>query len=485
LIKFFNVYSRELQEFVPIADREVRMYTCGPTVWNYPHIGNYRTFLFEDLLRRYLKFRGYKVTQVMNITDVDDRIIKMCRENKIGLKEFTVPYTKAFFEDLDFLKIERAEYYPKATDHIKEMVTIVQGLLDKGFAYKSDDGSIYFSISKFPNYGKLSGLKLGELKAGARVRQDDYDKNSAQDFALWKARDENDGEIFWETSLGKGRPGWHIECSAMSMKFLGEHFDIHTGGVDNMFPHHENEIAQSEAYTGKKFVNYWLEGEHLLMNYVKMAKRLGNFVTVRELRERGISGIALRYFLLSGQYRTQLSFTEQSLEQAEASIRRINDFVERLQELLDSKRVEGFEKSPGSSSDLVEKLVSKTRRDYVNCLDNDLDTPRALAAVFEFISQGNKFLGADQVKQNDAKAMLDFMLKDFDSVFAVVGRIADVDASLSDEVKKLLEDRVVARREKNWKLADEIREKLVESGIEVQDTPQGQRWRKTLSRARA
>jgi cysteinyl-tRNA synthetase len=478
-LKFFNTYGRELEEFVPISDREVKMYTCGPTVWNYPHIGNYRTFVFEDLLRRYLEYRGFKVIQVMNITDVDDRIIKTCKERKIGLKELTTPYEKAFFQDIDFLKIRKADFYPRATDHIKEMVTLVQGLLDKGFAYKSDDGSIYFKISKFPNYGKLSGLKLGELKAGARVNQDDYDKDSAQDFALWKAWDENDGDIFWETSLGKGRPGWHIECSAMSMKYLGEHFDIHTGGVDNIFPHHENEIAQSEGYTGKKFVNYWLEAEHLLMNNVKMAKRLGNFVTVQELRERGVSGLALRLFLLSGQYRTQLNFTDQSLEQAESSVKRINDFVQRLEEEIRKSAFQNESNSTSSkSSDVVEKPVTRTRRAYVSSLDNDLDTPRALAAVFEFITQGNKLLDTNQLRQQDARAMLEFMLNDFDSVFSVIIRATDSESFLSEETKELLEKRAIARKEKNWKLADSIREKLLESGIEVQDTPQGQKWKK-------
>jgi cysteinyl-tRNA synthetase len=482
VIKFFNVYGKELQDFVPISDREVKMYTCGPTVWNYPHIGNYRTFLFEDLLRRYLRYRGYKVTQVMNITDVDDRIIKMCRENKVGLKNFTEPYVKAFSEDLDYLRIERAEFYPRATDHIPEMVILIQGLLDKGFAYKSEDGSIYFRISKFPNYGKLSGLKLGDLKAGARVRQDDYDKASAQDFALWKAWDENDGEIFWDTTLGKGRPGWHIECSAMSMKYLGEHFDIHTGGIDNIFPHHENEIAQSEAYTGKRFVNYWLEAEHLLMNNVKMAKRLGNFVTVHELRLKGVSGVTLRYFLLSAQYRTQLNFTERSLEQAEASVKRINEFVMRLEELLmngKKQQPRDSSKTSTSSSGILEKLIPKTAKDYVSSLDNDLDTPRALATVFEFIAQGNKLLDSNQVSQVEARAMLDFMLKDFDSLFAVVTRPSEAEPSISDEIKKMLEERALARQEKNWKLADSIRAKLLEAGIEVQDTPQGQKWRRT------
>ncbi len=451
------------------------MYTCGPTIWNYPHIGNYRTFLFEDLLRRYLEYRVYKVTQVMNLTDVDDRIIKICKEKNLGLKEFTDPYAKAFFEDLDFLRVKRADYYPKATDHIPEMVKIIEELLAKGFAYKSDDGSIYFKISKFPAYGRLSGLKITELKPGARVRQDDYDKDSAQDFALWKAWDANDGKIYWDTPLGRGRPGWHIECSAMSMKYLGDHFDIHTGGVDNIFPHHENEIAQSEAYTGKKFANYWLEAEHLLILDQKMAKRLGNFITVRQLRDRGVDGAALRFFLLSGQYRTQLNFTDHSLEQAAASVRRINEFVFRLRELLESKDIENAgEKSSTSAGN----LVSNTLENYVSALDNDLDTPRALAAVFDFITQGNKLLDSKQVSQADIKAMLDFMLEDFDSVFAVVVRASGSENILSDEVKKMLEEREIARREKNWKLADSLRVKLLDEGIEVQDTPEGQKWRR-------
>ncbi len=445
------------------------MYTCGPTIWNYPHIGNYRTFLFEDLLRRYLQYRGFKVTQIMNLTDVDDRIIKMCREGNLDLRQFTEPYATAFFEDLDYLRVERANLYPRATGHINEMVTIVQGLLDRGYAYKSDDGSIYFKIRKFPNYGKLSGLKLDELKAGARVRQDDYDKDSAQDFALWKAWDENDGKIFWESGLGRGRPGWHIECSAMSMKYLGEHFDIHTGGVDNMFPHHENEIAQSEAYTGKKFVNYWLEAEHLLVNGQKMAKRIGNFITVRELREKGISGTALRFFLLSGQYRTQLNFTEQSLEQGEASVKRINEFVSRLRDIVKSS-----EKGQGFSED-VSKLVEKTREKYVEALDNDLDTPTALAMIFEFITEGNKLLDKGLSNKADARMMLDFMLRDFDSVFALIEKGDDL---IPEEIKELLEERSEARASKNWKQSDSIRSKLLELGYDVQDTPQGQKIRK-------
>lgn len=462
--------GRELQEFHSITSGEVRMYTCGPTVWNYPHIGNYRTFVFEDLLRRFLKYRGYKVTQVMNLTDVDDRIIKICKEQNKDLYEFTGKFASSFFEDIDYLRFERAEFYPRATDHVPDMVKIIKGLVAGGYAYKSEDHSIYYKISRFPAYGKLSGLKVSQLKAGARVRQDDYDKDSAEDFALWKAWDEGDGNVFWDSELGKGRPGWHIECSAMSMRYLGEEFDIHTGGVDNIFPHHENEIAQSETYTGKKFARYWLHSEHLLINDEKMAKRLGNFITVGELRKRGIDGAALRFLLLAAHYRTQLNFTEKALEQAAAAVRRVNEFAAKLEDVVhsDKKLKEGSR---------VEQTVSKTRAAYAEALDNDLDTPKALAVIFEFITQGNKFLDEGASKL-DAEAMRRFLLDDFDSIFAVVDLPSGEESSLPMEVRSWLEEREVARKSKDWKRADALRVKLLESGIEVQDTTLGQKWRR-------
>jgi len=452
------------------------MYTCGPTVWNYPHIGNYRTFLFEDLLRRFLEYRGYKVIQVMNITDVDDRIIKECREHSHDLREFTEKYERAFFEDLDFLGAEKAEYYPRATDNIPEIIQIIEGLLRKRIAYKSEDGSIYYSISKFPSYGKLSGIKPSELKAGARVSQDDYSKDSVEDFALWKAWDEKDGKIFWESSLGRGRPGWHIECSAMSMKFLGEEFDIHTGGVDLIFPHHENEIAQSEGFTGKKFANYWLHSEHLLINEQKMAKRLGNFITIREIRGRGIDGQTLRFFLLSGHYRAQVNFSEKSIDQAAASVKRINEFVSRLEETRSKSQ------SSGQHSDLdlqVLKLVEETRRGYVEALENDLDSPSALAKVFEFITEANRLLDKGQISFRAAVAMHEFINKDFNTIFGVIlGHTSPSD--LDEEEVTLLKEREEARKRKDWSEADSIRNKLSDMGIEVQDTPEGQRWRRRI-----
>jgi len=475
MIRFTNTLGHKVEEFKAIHEGEVRMYTCGPTVWNYPHIGNYRTFLFEDLLRRVLEYIGFKVTQVMNLTDVDDRIIKICKENNYDLNEFTEKYANAFFDDLNFLGIRRAEFYPRATENIPEMVTIIEGLMRKGIAYRSEDGSIYYSIAKFPSYGQLSGIKKDELKAGARVRQDDYSKDSAEDFALWKAWDEQDGKIYWDTSLGRGRPGWHIECSAMSMKYLGEQFDIHTGGVDNIFPHHENEIAQSEGFTGKKFVNYWLHSEHLLVNEAKMAKRLGNFVTVPEIRERGIDGKTLRFLLLSGHYRAQLNFTEKSLEQAASSVKRINEFVNRLKETLASGA-----SNNGTMESPIMELVELTRKNYVVALENDLETPQALATVFEFINQGNRFLDLGASSYYGIRSMLDFMTKDFDVIFGAIYD-AQSESAMSEQQSKWLAEREVARASKDWPKSDELRNRLLESGIEVQDTPQGQKWRRVKS----
>ena len=472
MIRFYNTLGRRLEKFEALKNMQVGMYTCGPTVWNYPHIGKYRTFLFEDLLRRFLKYRGYKVTQVMNLTDVDDRIIKVCKEKSLDISEFTEKYAKSFFEDLEFLRIERAEFYPRATHHIPEMVKIIEGLLKNGFAYKSEEGSIYFSISKFPRYGMLSGLEIKELKAGARVRQDDYSKDSAQDFALWKAWDENDGNIFWETSLGKGRPGWHIECSAMSMKYLGEEFDIHTGGVDNIFPHHENEIAQSEAYTGKRFARYWLHSEHLLVNEAKMAKRLGNFITINELKNQGVDGETVRFLLLSGHYRAQLNFTEKSIEQAASSVKRITEFVRRLE---DSKKIVAGK--IGDNDGQVREYVKRTRFKYIEALENDLDAPTALAVVFEFISEGNRNLDQNMAGSDGIDSMLHFMHQDFDTVFAVVQRSLKKE-DLAPVIAAMLKEREEARTSKDWAKSDSLRKKLLEIGIEVQDTPQGQKWRR-------
>ncbi len=335
-LKLYNTESREKEELAPLDGRAIRMYTCGPTVYNFAHIGNFRTYVFEDLLRRTIEFFGFSISQAMNLTDVEDKTIKGALDKKISLDAFTQPYKDAFFEDLNTLGIKRVEHYPQATDYISEMITIISTLIEKGTAYKGHDGSIYFSIAKFPSYGRLSHLHLNELQAGAskRVATDEYDKENISDFVLWKAYDAaRDGEIFWESPFGKGRPGWHIECSAMAMKLLGESIDIHVGGVDNMFPHHENEIAQSEAYSSKRFVKHWLHSEHLLVDHKKMSKSLGNFYTLRDLLAKGYTGRQVRYMLLQTHYRTQLNFTFAGLDGAAAALVRLSDFIKRLQDI--------------------------------------------------------------------------------------------------------------------------------------------------------
>lgn len=345
-LKLYNTESREKEEVAPLDGKTVRMYTCGPTVYNFAHIGNFRTYVFEDLLRRTLKYFGYDVKQVMNITDIDDKTLKGAIEKQISLEAFTEPFTKAFFEDLQTLNIEKVEHYPAATHFIPEMITIIQSLMEKGIAYRGNDGSIYFAINRFPSYGRLSHLHLNDLQAGAsnRVSQDEYDKESVSDFVLWKAYEPTrDGSIYWESPFGKGRPGWHIECSAMAMKLLGESIDIHVGGVDNMFPHHENEIAQSEAYSCCRFVKHWLHAEHLLVDHKKMSKSLGNFFTLRDLLQKGYTGLQVRYMLMQTHYRTQLNFTLTGLDGARATLERLSDFIARLRDIRREKMIKALD----------------------------------------------------------------------------------------------------------------------------------------------
>ncbi len=443
---------------------KVRMYTCGPTVYDFPHIGNYRTFLFEDLLRRYLKYKGFQVIQVMNLTDIDDKIIKGSQAEGISLGEFTDQYKKVFFEDLKTLKAEPAEVYPEATKHIPEMVDLIKRLLEKKHAYEMD-GSIYFKISSFPEYGKLSKMDLAELKVGVRIKADEYEKEQVSDFALWKAWDEKDGDIFWETEVGKGRPGWHIECSAMSMKYLGEHFDIHTGGVDNIFPHHENEIAQSQAATGKKFVNYWLHAEHLLVDNKRMAKRYGNFYTLRDLLSQGWYPMAIRYLLLSTYYRQQLNFTVEGLEAAKNSLQRIYDFSDELKNIVK----EG--KNPQA-----EKLVSFAKEKFEAGLDDDLNVSVALAAIFDLIYEVNKLLRENKLYKTDAQ----LVLNQIDSFDKVLGYLKKAEESLDEKASRLVEEREKARLEKNWGRADQIRKQLLEVGIILEDTASGTKWKKKI-----
>ncbi|HOO14763.1 MAG TPA: cysteine--tRNA ligase, partial [Candidatus Marinimicrobia bacterium] len=444
-IYFYNTLSRQKEEFRPIEEGVVRLYTCGPTVYNFAHIGNYRAFVFEDLLRRFLKFKGFRVIQVMNITDVDDKIITAANREGVSIREFTEPFRQAFMEDLTTLGIEPAEYYPRATEHINEMVALIETLLKKGVAYRSEDGSIYFKVSEFPRYGQLANLNVTEMRRGDRVANDSYEKEEIRDFALWKAWKPEDGAVFWETSLGKGRPGWHIECSAMSMKYLGRHFDIHTGGVDNIFPHHENEIAQSEAATGEKFVNYWMHCEFLLVNDEKMSKSIGNIIYLRDLVKKGYNPTAIRLTLLGTHYRQKLNFSFEKLEESGKIITRLRDF---------KKSLEG--EFPTGNAGAME-IVEKGEADFGSALDDDLNISNALAAVFKLLHEINLYRQKTPLTQADVE-LIRQSLKRIDSVLNILPEPLDM---LSEEERKLIDARNQARRERNWAEADRLRNLLL------------------------
>lgn len=462
-IKLFNTLTREKEAFIPLEPGKVGLYTCGPTVYDYAHIGNFRAFVFEDLLKRWMEYKGLKVTHVMNLTDVDDKTINESQKEEKPLKEYTNFYANAFFEDIKVLNIKPAHIYPRATNNIQEMVTIIKILLQKNVAYKGEDGSIYFAISKFPDYGKLSHIKTAELKAGARVKQDEYAKEEAQDFALWKAYVPEDGEVYWETELGKGRPGWHIECSAMSMKYLGETFDIHCGGVDNMFPHHENEIAQSEAATGKPFVRYWLHNEHLLVEGKKMAKRLGNFYTLRDLLKKGLTPLAIRFLLLSTHYRQQFNFTFEGLEAANGAIERIINLQRRLQDAQGKKE-----------NKTLTQLSEKFQTCFSGAMDDDLNISVALASLFEFVREVNNLLDENAINKDEAKKIIQ-LIKEVDRVLGVLPKPKE--EILPKEAEQLIKRREQARKDKDWKTADAIRIELRAMGVIIEDTLQGIRWR--------
>ncbi len=463
-LQFYNTMTRQKEEFKPIEDRHVRMYTCGPTVYNFVHIGNLRTFLFEDVLRRYLKYKGYKVTHVMNLTDVDDKTIKGSQERQIPLAEYTDIYKKAFFDDIDALNVERAEYYPAATEHIPEMVALVGKLVEKGIAYQSG-GDYYYKISAFPEYGKLSHMKLEGLKAGARVASDEYEKEQVSDFAVWKGWDEADGDVYWETELGKGRPGWHIECSAMSMKYLGEHFDIHTGAVDNIFPHHENEIAQSEAATGKPFVNYWLHALHLIVEGRKMAKSFGNFFTLRDLLDKGYAPLAIRYLLISTHYRQQLNFTFDGLDAARNGLERYLDFIANLADVRGD--------TDGGEADT---FIKQAKEAFEAALDDDLNMSQALGVVFDFIRDINRLKADGKLSKAEAARALE-TINGFDSVFGFQKKEKE---SLDADVEAKIEARENARKNRQWAEADRIRDELLADGIILEDTPGGTKWKRKL-----
>jgi cysteinyl-tRNA synthetase len=471
-LKLYDTETREKKEISPSDGKTIQMYTCGPTVYNFAHIGNFRTYVFEDLLRRVIKFFGFSIEQVMNLTDIDDKTIKGALEKKISLDAFTQPYKEAFFEDLKALGIERVEHYPQATDYISEMTAIIQVLIEKGIAYRSHEGSIYFAIAKFPSYGRLSHLHLNELKAGAseRVAADEYDKENVSDFVLWKAYDPlRDGEIFWESSLGKGRPGWHIECSAMAMKLLGESIDIHVGGVDNMFPHHENEIAQCEAYSSHHFVKHWLHAEHLLVDHKKMSKSLGNFYTLRDLFEKGYTGAAVRYMLMQTHYRTQLNFTFDGLDGAVQTLVRLSDFILRLQDI---RREGTLSKTPG----FVLPILEKTMEQFVASLADDLNISPALAALFDMVRQVNGLCDRGEIGFSEADQVLNF-LTEIDRVLGVLP-LHLKEESIPPELEEALKKRETARAQKNWKMADECRDFIQSRGYLIEDTPYGARLKR-------
>lgn len=450
MLKLYNVLIRKKETFKPVRKDWVGLYTCGPTVYNFAHIGNLRTYIFEDILRRALEYEGYRVRHVMNLTDVDDKIIRDAILAGKNISEFVKPYETAFFEDLQKLNIEHAWKYPKATDHIQEMIKIILCLLKRGLAYK-DGGSIYFDISKFKTYGKLSRIKKRGLKTGTRVDLDEYSKKDIQDFALWK--ETKHGEPSWEAPFGKGRPGWHIECSAMSLKYLESPFDIHTGGVDLIFPHHENEIAQSEGATGKKFVRFFVEGEHLLVNGEKMSKSFGNVFTLRDIETKKISPLAFRYLTLGAHYRSKLNFTWESLEAGQNSLERLSDFIRGLQERRDlySRNYRG--------------LASIVKR-FDSTIFNDLDTPKALAIIWNLISDYNK-----NPQRYDSKEVLKLFYK-FDTVFGLELKKIKPEA-IPSKILALAKKREELRKEKKWKEADRIRAEIEKEGWTVDDTSTG------------
>lgn len=445
MLKLHNTLTKQTEVFTPINPPHVGFYSCGPTVYNYPHIGNYRAYVFADILKRTLMRNGFKVRHIMNITDVDDKTIRDSQKEGVSLTDFTTRYTDIFLREIASLNILPANDYPRATDYINEMVELIEQLIAKGHAYRGDDGSVYYKIDTFPAYGALAGISHDSLKenASGRVKNDEYDKDNPADFALWKAWDESDGDVYWETSLGKGRPGWHIECSAMSIKNLGEHFDIHTGGIDNIFPHHDNEIAQSEGCTGHTFVNYWLHNGWVLVDGKKMAKSAGNFYTLKDVVDKGFSPLAYRYLLLGSHYRTPLNFTWDSLEASQAALSRLNT---RLAELPD-----------GGSRD-----TEYTKR-FDEALNDDLGTPQALALVWELLKDTS-------VNDADKKATI---LSFDDALGLNLGVEEHID--VPEEVQQLVAERETARANKDWTLSDELRTKIEKLGFDVKDTDSGPR----------
>ena len=465
MLRFFNTLSRQVEEFLPLEEGKVRMYLCGPTVWNFAHIGNFRTFIFGDILRRYLKFKGYDVTHVFNLTDVDDRIINEANAKGISINEFTAPFIQYFWEDFDALGNERPEVTPRATDHIAEMIDIIAKLLANERAYESD-GSIYYRISAFPEYGKLSKISFeGNIAGGSdRVDTDKYDKEDARDFALWKLVGPND-QPGWDATFGRGRPGWHIECSAMSMKYLGETFDIHGGGMDLQFPHHENEIAQSEGATNKLFAKYWIHSEFLKIDDATMSKSKGNFFTFRDLSAQGYSPLAIRYLLLSVPYRKQLNFTFDGLHGAESTVERLRNF----------RSVISGSKLSSDANPNITAAANRALTDFEDAMDDDFNTAAALAAVHDMVREVNTALATDGLNSADQKAVLNAITA-FNSVLGIFG--PEESEMVDDEIEIVINERQQARANRDFARSDEIRDELAARGIILEDTKDGVRWKR-------
>jgi cysteinyl-tRNA synthetase len=463
-LRFFNTLSQQVEPFAPADGKTVRMYTCGPTVYNYVHIGNLRTFTFQDVLRRWLKARGYAMNHVMNITDVEDKIIHSAMQQNKTLREYTAVYEQAFLEDAALLRLQKPERLVRATEHIPEMVDAIEQLAAKGFTYQSD-GSVYYRIARFPSYGKLSKLDFNGMRSGARVDVDEYDKDDARDFVLWKAK--KDGEPAWDAPMGEGRPGWHIECSVMAMKYLGETLDIHAGGIDLTFPHHENEIAQSEALTGKQFARYWLHSEHLIVEGQKMSKSLGNFYTLRDLVQREYPPEAIRYLLASVPYRKKLNFTFDGLKAAATAIERLRNYKLRLD----------TGKFAAGRNENIEQRAAAALEQFDRSLDDDLNTAEALAAIFGYVRDTNSAMDAGEfLEGNTAQAVA--LFERFDSIFDVLKPTVAETAISDEEVDRLIAERQEARKAKNFKRSDEIRNELTERGIVLEDTKNGVRWKR-------
>jgi cysteinyl-tRNA synthetase len=463
-LRFYNTLSQQLEEFKPREDNIVRMYTCGPTVYDYAHIGNFRTFTFYDLLRRWLRARGYRLDHVMNITDVEDKIIRNALAQKKSLGDYTTTYEKAFLNDCESLRLEPPERWARATEHIDEMANAIGKLTEKGCTY-STEGSVYFRISSFPDYGKLSHNDFSAIRAGARVDVDTYDKADARDFVLWKAP--KDGDPFWETPLGPGRPGWHIECSVMAIRYLGDTLDIHAGGVDLIFPHHENEIAQSVSLTGKPFAQYWLHSEFLLVDGQKMSKSAGNFYTLRDVLEQGYPAETVRYLLASVPHRKQLNFTFDGLKSAATAVERLRNFKLRLDK----------ERFPAGKDERLSARIAQAETQFGESLDDDLNTAEALAAVFEYIREANIAMDAGEFREENAVPARAF-LERFDAIFDVLRPSAHAGSISDAEVEARIAARTQAKKARNFAEADRLRDELLTEGIILEDTKDGIRWKR-------